>query len=67
MNSVKYRSGIVIGALAGILLPYIFGWHNYSNLPVMFQIILPGFFLYIGGFLGKYVQKKYFSGHKDVR
>jgi hypothetical protein len=51
----KHRHGAAIGALAGIILPIVFGAHNYACLPKIFQIVLPPMTFAVGAYLGNLV------------
>lgn len=65
MASIKYNTGMALGGLAGLLLAYVLE-HNYHLLYAQLaNITLAPVLLWGGLWLGKQIQKKYFSNHTD--
>lgn len=48
----KNKLGATLGALAGIILPIIFGANNYACLPKIFQIVYPPMTFVVGAYIG---------------
>lgn len=44
--------GKIIGGLAGIVIPYLLGSHNYGCLPRIFHFILPLATCVLGAYIG---------------
>lgn len=48
----EHKLGATIGAIAGIILPIIFGANNYACLPKIFQIVYPPMTFVVGAYIG---------------
>lgn len=49
---LRHKHGAAIGAIAGIILPIVFGANNYTCLPKIFQIVFPPMTFVVGAYIG---------------
>lgn len=61
MTSPKYNTGMALGALSGLLAAYLLN-HYWNQLYLELSTIAIGpFFMWVGLWVGRILQKKYFS------